>query len=341
MQLSPEERRRIYEEEKARIEAGAAPEKEERATGASTTKLEPHVAGLLCYLGVWVTGIIFLIIEHKDRFVRFHAMQSVLVFGALSIASAILNPIPLIGRFFGIILGVTAFVLWIILMVKAYRGQWYKLSLAGDIAEKLLAVTDRDLTGTETRGGYAQPVTARETMPPEAAADTGLKEMRREEDYLRRLRSARMTASAFAIAWSFVLLVFFDFFSYYIAYYDYQQGSWVRYPFLTADFNAWLPILNATLVFTILGHIVVVIYDKYILRETVLIILNLFGLVTVVALLSIFPFNFSAIPSPPLAEVLPIIVTLILIIITVGLGIGTLVRIIKMIANIARGTPEY
>jgi len=59
MQLSREERHKIYEEEKARIDA----EQTQRiTTGCSTTGLEPNIAGLLCYLGVWITGIVFLVI---------------------------------------------------------------------------------------------------------------------------------------------------------------------------------------------------------------------------------------------------------------------------------------
>ncbi len=81
MQLSPEERHKIYEEEKARIES----EQKQRVTkGGSTTGLEPNVAGLLCYLGAWITGIIFLVIEQKSKFVRFHALQSIVTFGALT-----------------------------------------------------------------------------------------------------------------------------------------------------------------------------------------------------------------------------------------------------------------
>ena len=59
MQLSPEERHKIYEEEKARIDTE---QKQQMTTGGSTTGLEPNVAGLLCYLGGWITGIVFLVI---------------------------------------------------------------------------------------------------------------------------------------------------------------------------------------------------------------------------------------------------------------------------------------
>ena len=65
MQLSPEERRKVYNEEKARIEA----EQKQRMTeGGSSTGLEPNVAGLLCYLGGWISGIVFLVIEQKKVF---------------------------------------------------------------------------------------------------------------------------------------------------------------------------------------------------------------------------------------------------------------------------------
>jgi len=57
MEISPEEKKRIYEEEKARIEA-----EKQAAEGESSTKLAPNKAGFLCYVGFWVTGIIFLII---------------------------------------------------------------------------------------------------------------------------------------------------------------------------------------------------------------------------------------------------------------------------------------
>ena len=98
--------------------------------------LEANLAGLLCYVLGWVTGIIFFVLEKENKFVRFHAMQSILVFGAFTVVSIILNFIPFVGWILGTILGILAFVLWIILMVKAYRGEMYKLPVAGDIAER-------------------------------------------------------------------------------------------------------------------------------------------------------------------------------------------------------------
>ena len=143
MGLSPEERRRIYEEEKERIEAREQIEQERRKTAESTTSigLAPNVAGLLCYVGAWITGIIFLILEKKNQFVRFHAMQSIVTFGALTIIQIIFSFIPVAGWILNMIIGILMFVLWVVLMYRAYQGQMYKLPLAGNITESLLKST--------------------------------------------------------------------------------------------------------------------------------------------------------------------------------------------------------
>lgn len=94
-------------------------------------------AGLLCYLFAWVGGLVFLFLEKDNRFVRFHAIQSILFFGAMSILEGIFNVFPFglfgIGAAFGLI----SLIGWIVLMVMAHRGRYYKLPLFGDLAEKL------------------------------------------------------------------------------------------------------------------------------------------------------------------------------------------------------------
>ena len=98
--------------------------------------MEQNVAGLLCYIAGWITGLVFYLMEKDNRFVRFHAMQSIVVFGALTVVSIVLSVIPVIGWIIGWLIGVLALVLWIVLMVKAYQNQWFKLPWAGDFAEK-------------------------------------------------------------------------------------------------------------------------------------------------------------------------------------------------------------
>ena len=104
--------------------------------------LTENVAGLLCYVLGWISGLVLLLIEQENKFVRFHAIQSIVTFGSItvvSIALSILGLIPFLGTVFNIanwIIGVLAFVLWIVLMVKAFQGTKYKLPRAGDFAEK-------------------------------------------------------------------------------------------------------------------------------------------------------------------------------------------------------------
>ena len=98
--------------------------------------LDENIAGLLCYVLGWVSGVVFLIIEQENKLVRYHAFQSIIVFGILTIAGVILGWIPLIGGFFSAIIGILSFILWIVLMVKAYQGTKYKLPWAGNLAEK-------------------------------------------------------------------------------------------------------------------------------------------------------------------------------------------------------------
>ncbi len=107
--------------------------------GKSSTGLDENVAGLLCYVLGWVGGLVFILIEPESKFVRFHAMQSIIVFGALSVIWIPLQFIPFFAVFIGWLLGGLGFVLWIVLMVKAYQGEMYKLPVAGDLAEKWLA----------------------------------------------------------------------------------------------------------------------------------------------------------------------------------------------------------
>jgi uncharacterized membrane protein len=118
--------------------------------GKSSTGLDSNIAGLLCYLFGWVSGLIFFLIEKEDRSVRFHALQSLLLSGVFiatiiifSIVGRILGYIPVIGLIVGLILGLASIVLWIgffiisiIAMIKAYQGDKFKLPIIGDIAEK-------------------------------------------------------------------------------------------------------------------------------------------------------------------------------------------------------------
>ena len=109
----------------------------------SSTGLDENVAGLLCYVLGWVSGLVFFLLETENKFVRFHAIQSILVFGVLNIALIVLGWIPFIGMVFGWLIGVLGFVLWVILMIRAYQGVKFKLPWSGNLAEKWAGSVDK------------------------------------------------------------------------------------------------------------------------------------------------------------------------------------------------------
>ena len=98
--------------------------------------ISENVEGLLCYVFGWVTGVIFLLIEKENSFVRFHAMQSIVVFLALFLISIILGMIPVLGWIVSILMLPLSLILALFMMYKAYQGEKYKLPYAGDFAEK-------------------------------------------------------------------------------------------------------------------------------------------------------------------------------------------------------------
>ena len=104
---------------------------------ASSEGLAENVAGLLCYAFGWVTGLIFLLID-KRPWVKFHAAQSIAVFGGLTIIRVgFLFMSHLLGwAVFGLI-GLVSVVLWIFLMVKAYQHETIRIPIAADIADSL------------------------------------------------------------------------------------------------------------------------------------------------------------------------------------------------------------
>ena len=110
--------------------------------------LSENAAGALCYLVGWVTGLVFFLID-KRPYVRFHAAQSIVVFGGLHIL------LIAFGMFFGFSLfsgGLTGFsvgmmlyslvnllalILWVLLMIKASQGSKFRVPVAADIADQL------------------------------------------------------------------------------------------------------------------------------------------------------------------------------------------------------------
>ena len=104
--------------------------------GKSSTGMQPNVAALLAYLAGIITGVIFILIEKENKYVRFHAMQSIFTFGFFLVANVVLGFVPVAGWSLMPILGILQLVVWIVLMIKAYQGEKFKLPVVGDMAEK-------------------------------------------------------------------------------------------------------------------------------------------------------------------------------------------------------------
>ncbi len=101
-----------------------------------STGLQQNVGGVLCYVLGWVSGLVMLILEPKNTFIRFHAFQSILSFGAIFVVIMIFAWIPVVGTIVSALLGALAFILWIAMMLVASQNKMYKLPFVGDYAEK-------------------------------------------------------------------------------------------------------------------------------------------------------------------------------------------------------------
>jgi uncharacterized membrane protein len=118
-----------------------------------TAGLDENVAGLLCYIFWWISGLIFLLID-KRPFVRFHAAQDIafniamcivgfafwfVAFIITAITTAIFHiPFGFLTFLLWPVVGIAFFATWIFLMYKAYSHEKFKLPIIGDMVEKMV-----------------------------------------------------------------------------------------------------------------------------------------------------------------------------------------------------------
>jgi uncharacterized membrane protein len=114
----------------------------------STTGLSPRLAAVLAYGGWWVTGVFFWWLEQRDRYVRFHAAQSIIAFGMAAIAVLACGMLALMSletwpAAFGLFawtaaaVWAAAVVLWMVALWQASRGVRWQMPLVGTFAERL------------------------------------------------------------------------------------------------------------------------------------------------------------------------------------------------------------
>ncbi|MBF0547010.1 MAG: DUF4870 domain-containing protein [Candidatus Riflebacteria bacterium] len=98
--------------------------------------LPENIEALTSYFVFFISGGLIFALEKENKFVKFHAMQSIIISILLIILSIILNFIPIIGWIMLFPLALGSLFLWIFLMLKAFQGEKFKLPIVGDYAEK-------------------------------------------------------------------------------------------------------------------------------------------------------------------------------------------------------------
>ena len=115
-------------------------------TAAHAGGMADNMAGALAYLFTVITGILFLVLEpyNRSKFVRFHAFQSIFFFAAWMVFWVLMTVMTIILPYalsfllglFSLVIWLGGIAVWILLMVKAYNNERFKLPVIGDLAEK-------------------------------------------------------------------------------------------------------------------------------------------------------------------------------------------------------------
>ena len=108
--------------------------------GKSSTGMSANLAALLAYVFGLITGLVFFLIEKDSKFVKFHAMQSMCFSVMFFVIGLVLAFIPVLGVVAGLLMNIAGLVAWIVCMVQAYQGQWFRLPVVGGFAAKQVGV---------------------------------------------------------------------------------------------------------------------------------------------------------------------------------------------------------
>jgi len=128
------------------------------ATEPTSLKMNARNEAVLSYLFWGISGLVFFVLERKNRFVRFHAAQSFVVLGSAMVVYIVLRliiAIPFVGFLLSPIISCLTFIvlipaalIWLFLMLQAYRGAKTKLPIVGDYAEALVARFSKQKKGS-------------------------------------------------------------------------------------------------------------------------------------------------------------------------------------------------
>ncbi len=99
--------------------------------GKSSLGMDENLVALLAIAFSPITAIIFLVMEKESKFVKFHSIQSLVVVVFTFVLYTVLGMIPILGWMMIPFVGIGVFVLWIVMLIKAYQGEWFELPIAG------------------------------------------------------------------------------------------------------------------------------------------------------------------------------------------------------------------
>jgi len=117
-------------------------------TEPTSTGVDARLSSILCYSGWWVTGLVFLFAERRNSQVRFHAAQSLIVFGVITVALFLCGGASAVAFFvaastfqmlqaIGNAVWFAAVLLWLVLLVRTWRGETWRVPIAGELASRL------------------------------------------------------------------------------------------------------------------------------------------------------------------------------------------------------------
>lgn len=153
-------------------------------------------------------------------------------------------------------------------------------------------------------------------------------------------RGRRAFGYVWNVIWSLVFIIFFNFFSRYIAYFQFEKVDgtlkWNVYPIITAGFSKLIPLITAGLVVILIGNIILLIFDRYVLSRIIEILSSIFAIAVLANIMLVFPFDFNVIPYDQLSEMLPLILKILFGLIIFILVILIIANFVKIVIKIAK-----
>lgn len=106
-----------------------------------TLNMKPNVAAALSYVFGWISGLLIFFLERENRYVRVHAMQSILVSGVYTVATVVIRVVLgwfFLGKMILGVLGFAFFIIWLICIIQCAAYKDFRIPLIGYIAEGIV-----------------------------------------------------------------------------------------------------------------------------------------------------------------------------------------------------------